>query len=263
MKLGLAFSGSGAGALSSHILAQWLRDNALEIEMLSACSLAAIPAMLWSRGISREETGELIEAFSRSATPVQGGRAARSDGGFSSETGLRAGGQQRGRAYRGHRDLFRSPAFGCMEPEGPAAFRERTGSTLRDTLPMERKRSLSGAGDAALRFFGAVWLPVFPAQDGGNGTAAFVFLCGRGTPGADRGGCAHLAYRKECGPSLHDCRCGINRAVFTGALGRALPDVALLAVEKVFGFSQFGTIRKPQRGYLSLGSLARDPGFRC
>lgn len=72
MKLGLAFSGSGAGALSSHILAQWLRDNALEIEMLSACSLAAIPAMLWSRGISREETGELIEAFSRSATPVQG-----------------------------------------------------------------------------------------------------------------------------------------------------------------------------------------------
>ncbi len=72
MKLGLAFSGSGAGALSAHILAQRLRDNALEIGMLSTCSLAALPAMLWSRGVSQEETGELLEAVSRSATPVQG-----------------------------------------------------------------------------------------------------------------------------------------------------------------------------------------------
>ncbi len=55
MKIGIAFSGSGAGAPWSHIFAEELRSCAVPIEMLSATSLAAVPVLLWSRGCSNEE----------------------------------------------------------------------------------------------------------------------------------------------------------------------------------------------------------------
>ena len=55
MKIGVAFSGSGACAAAAHQFAALLQKRSIEITMLSATSLAAVPSLLWSRGVPLEE----------------------------------------------------------------------------------------------------------------------------------------------------------------------------------------------------------------
>lgn len=70
MKIGVAVSGSGAGAGAAYCLADELRGQGAEIAMLSACSLAAVSLLLWSRGLESAETDELMTLFTSAQTPA-------------------------------------------------------------------------------------------------------------------------------------------------------------------------------------------------
>ncbi|MEM1483978.1 hypothetical protein V6615_03750 [Oscillospiraceae bacterium PP1C4] len=72
MKIGVAFSGSGIGAASAHVFAEELRKCSLAIEMLSVTSLAAVPSLLWTRGIQMDTIAELMNLFSAEKTPYAG-----------------------------------------------------------------------------------------------------------------------------------------------------------------------------------------------
>ena len=63
MKIGVAFSGSGACAAAAHQLAALLQQRSIEITMLSATSLAAVPSLLWSRGVPLEEIDKQMHLF--------------------------------------------------------------------------------------------------------------------------------------------------------------------------------------------------------
>lgn len=63
MKIGVALSGSGPGARQAHILLDALRYSCIPVEMVSATSLGAIPAYLWSRGVERKQADRLVDAF--------------------------------------------------------------------------------------------------------------------------------------------------------------------------------------------------------
>ena len=72
MKLGVTFSGSGALAARSNELVEALSDSSLRIGMLSATSLSAVPALLWSRGLEAAETGELMDLLLGAQSPALG-----------------------------------------------------------------------------------------------------------------------------------------------------------------------------------------------
>lgn len=72
MKIGVAFSGSGAGAAAANVFADELLKRSVAVDMLSATSLAAVPSLLWSRGAGPEELEELMTLFSASQTPQLG-----------------------------------------------------------------------------------------------------------------------------------------------------------------------------------------------
>ena len=63
MKIGVAFSGSGACAAAAHQFAALLQKRSIEITMLSATSLAAVPSLLWSRGVPLEEIDKQMHLF--------------------------------------------------------------------------------------------------------------------------------------------------------------------------------------------------------
>lgn len=70
MKIGVAVSGSGAGSGAAYSLADELRRQGVEISMLSACSLAAVSLLLWSRGLEDSETDELMTLFAQAQSPA-------------------------------------------------------------------------------------------------------------------------------------------------------------------------------------------------
>ena len=72
MKIGVAFSGSGAGAAAANVFVDELLKRSVAVDMLSATSLAAVPSLLWSRGAGLEELEELMTLFSASQTPQLG-----------------------------------------------------------------------------------------------------------------------------------------------------------------------------------------------
>lgn len=72
MKIGVAFSGSGAGAAASHAFADELQSCSLKIKMLSVTSLAAIPSLLWSRGLPCDEIGRLMKQYQAAQTSCKG-----------------------------------------------------------------------------------------------------------------------------------------------------------------------------------------------
>ncbi len=72
MKLGVTFSGSGESALYAYWFAEELERGSLKIGMLSATSLAAVPAFLWARGYDLVKIQQMMEAFTHARTPQTG-----------------------------------------------------------------------------------------------------------------------------------------------------------------------------------------------
>ena len=72
MKLGLAFSGSGESAANAHCFVEELEAGGLPLGMLSASSLAALPAFLWARGFAAAQVEALMEDFFHARTPRGG-----------------------------------------------------------------------------------------------------------------------------------------------------------------------------------------------
>lgn len=72
MKIGVAFSGSGAGAMAAYAFADELRKSALKIEMMSATSLASVSSLLWAYGLPTDDIRELMAQFSAASAPEEG-----------------------------------------------------------------------------------------------------------------------------------------------------------------------------------------------
>ena len=56
MKIGVAFSGSGAGAAAANVFADELLKRSVAVDMLSATSLAAVPSLLCRAGRGRRSS---------------------------------------------------------------------------------------------------------------------------------------------------------------------------------------------------------------
>ena len=67
MQIGIAVSGSGGSALNAHILLEELEASGIQIAMVSACSAAALPAMLWAYGLPSCEIPQLLSIWNRTA----------------------------------------------------------------------------------------------------------------------------------------------------------------------------------------------------
>ena len=72
MKFGVALSGSGESAANAHCFLEELERENLPLGMLSASSLAALPAFLWARGFGAARVEELVGLFSHARTPGAG-----------------------------------------------------------------------------------------------------------------------------------------------------------------------------------------------
>lgn len=157
MKIGVAFSGSGAGAAAAKTsLPTELLKRSVAGRYALGDLAAAVPSLLWSRrggagGARRADDPVFGVADAAAGTPAAG-----SNGDVPRARGVRPCGQLCRCLHRHNGDLFRHAALGRVEPQSPVAFRQRTGGA--------RLRAESLPGQRAVR----------PARECGCATFPFV-----------------------------------------------------------------------------------------